>query len=86
MKVKNLTSANGDKGADQFEIIDGNKRVFQSYDSVICVVENGVITLDEYYWNHSRTTSKYRNIFLCETTKETKKKIEEGVYKLAKLN
>lgn len=86
MKVKNLTSVNGNKIANQFEIIDGNRRIFQSYDSVICIIENGIVTLDEYYWNYSVTTSKYRNIFLGESTKETKKKIEEGIYKLAKLN
>lgn len=86
MKVQNLTSTNGNKVANQFEIIDGNKRIFQSYNSVICVVENGIVTLDEYYWNYSVTTSKYRNIFLGESTKETKKKINAGIYKLANLN
>lgn len=86
MKVKNLTSVNGNKIANQFEITDGNRRIFQSYDSVICIIENGIVTLDECYWNYSVTTSKYRNIFLGESAKETKKKIEEGIYKLAKLN
>lgn len=86
MKVQNLTSANGNKIADQFEIIDNNKRIFQSYDSIICVIENGIVTLDEYYWNYSKTTGKYRNIFLRETKKETEKKIKQGIYKLANLN
>ena len=44
------------------------------------------ITLDDYYWNYSRTTSKYRNMFLNETTEETKRKIKDGTYKLANLN
>lgn len=86
MKVQNLTSANGNKIANQFEIRDDGKRIFQSYDSVVCVIENGVVTLDEYYWNYSKTTSKYRNIFLCETTKDTERKIKEGIYKLDNLN
>lgn len=86
MKVQNLTSANGNKIANQFEIIYNNKRVFQSYNSIICVIENGIVTLDEYYWNYSKTTGKYRNIFLRETRKKTEKKIKEGIYKLANLN
>lgn len=86
MKVFNLESPNGGKVANQFEIIDNGKRIFQSYQSIICVIENDVVTLDEYYWNYSRTTSKYRNIFLGENTKETERKIKQGVYKLADLN
>lgn len=86
MKVFNLESPNGNKVTNQFEIIHNGKRYFQSYKSIICVVENGVVTLDEYYWNYSRTTSKYRNIFLGETTKETESKIKAGIYKLADLN
>lgn len=86
MKVQNFTSANGNKVANQFEIRENGKRIFQSYNSVICVIENGVVTLDEYYWNFSKTTGKYRNIFLGETKKETERKIKEGIYKLANLN
>ena len=44
------------------------------------------VTLDEYYWNYSRTTSKYRNAFLGEDTLATSKKLMAGVYKLANLN
>ena len=86
MKVSNMTSSNGNKIANQFIIRDGNKETFQSYDSVIAVNDGGNITLDLNYWNYSTTTSKYRNIFLGESTKATKKKIEEGVYKLSDLN
>lgn len=86
MKVQNLTSANGNKVANQFEIRENGKRIFQSYNSVICVIENGVVTLDEYYWDYSKTTGKYRNIFLGENKKDTERKIKEGIYKLANLN
>lgn len=86
MKVYNLTSSRGNTVPNQFEIIDGNRRVFQSYNSVICVVENGKVTLDAYYWDYSVTTGKYRNIFLGETKKETEAKIKAGVYQLANLN
>ena len=42
--------------------------------------------LDSRCWNYSKTTSKYRNIFLGETTKETQSKIDRGEYKLTNLN
>ena len=84
--VKNLESTNGNKVANQFIIYTDNGRIFQSYDSVIVEIKNSEVTLDEYYWNYSKTTSKYRNIFLGETTKETEAKIKNGTYKLAKLN
>lgn len=86
MKVQNLTSANGNKVANQFEIRENGKRIFQSYNSIICVIENGVVTLDENYWDYSQTTGKYRNIFLGEKKKDTERKIKEGIYKLANLN
>ena len=35
MKVSNMTSSNGNKIANQFEIFDGNYIYFQSYDSII---------------------------------------------------
>ena len=90
MKIQNMTSSNGNKIANQFIIYDPNFTVFQSYDSVIVktTFEGGkrITYLDEYYWNYSKTTSKYRNLFLGETTKETQQKIDSGVYKLTNLN
>lgn len=71
---------------NQFVFNDGNKKVFQSYDSIIAVIENKKVYLDSKYWNYSKTTSKYRNMFLNETTKETKQKIESGEYILKDLN
>ena len=63
---------------------------FQSYDSTIVVIlSNGYtqeVILDNYYWNYSRTTSRYRNIFLNETSKQIESKIKQGIYKLVKLN
>ena len=44
------------------------------------------IVLDKTYWNYSVTTSKYRNQFLNESTKETQAKINSGEYKLVDLN
>jgi len=46
----------------------------------------GGVILDKKYWNYSKTTSKYRNKFLNETTKETQAKIDSGEYVLKDLN
>lgn len=86
MKIRNIRNNSGNAVKNQFIIEDGNKRAFQSYNSVICVIENGCITLDSYFWDFSQTTGKYRNIFLGEDKKETERKIKAGIYKLANLN
>ena len=44
------------------------------------------VFLDEYYWDYSRTTGKYRNQFLGEYIDETRSKIKSGEYKLKNLN
>ena len=84
--VENMTSNSGYSVANQFIIRDGDKEIFKSYNSIIAIKENGTVTLDSYFWNYSLTTSKYRNIFLGESTKETQAKIKSGEYKLANLN
>lgn len=66
---------------------DQGNTFFQSYASIIAKKErNGKITLDANKWDYSKTTGKYRNLFLGEDKKETQKKINEGVYTLADLN
>lgn len=84
--VEKMTSNSGYSVANQFIIRDGDKEIFKSYNSIIAIKENGTVTLDSYFWNYSLTTSKYRNIFLGESTKETQAKIKSGEYKLANLN
>ena len=93
IKAKNIISDRGNPITNQIIITEEKKNyikkeTFQSYASIIVIKEYMPfkITLDDYYWNYSRTTSKYRNMFLNETTQETKKKIKEGIYKLANLN
>ena len=54
--------------------------------SVIVKKESDKIFLDKQTWNYSVTTSRYRNIFLDESTKETQKKIDSGEYILTDLN
>jgi len=86
MKVCNMKSSQGNKVANQFIITDDAATYFQSYDSIIVKEENGQTYLDKYFWDYSRTTGKYRNLFLGETKAETQKKIDSGEYLLADLN
>jgi len=88
MKVKNMTSTRGNKIANQFIITDDNNDMtFQSYDSCIAKkIHNGLIYLDETYWDYSVTTGKYRNQFLGEGIADTRKKIASGEYILTDLN
>ncbi len=86
MKIKNLTSPRGNDVPNQFQIETPNAIYLQSYESIIAKIEQGITYLDETYWNYSRTTSKYRNLFLNESTKETQSKINNGVYILTDLN
>jgi hypothetical protein len=72
---------------NQFVInADNGDIFFQSYDSIIVKKSAGKVYLDSYYWNYSKTTSKHRNIFLNETTKQTIAKINSGEYILTNLN
>lgn len=86
-KIENLESKNGNTVPNQFRIIADEGCYFQSYNSIIVFIPiKGKTQLDSKYWDYSKTTSKYRNIFLNETTAETKQKIKEGTYTLTNLN
>lgn len=75
---------------NQFRIDTSKGSYFQSYNSIIVFrkfTKNGAkIYLDNYYWDYSSTTGRYRNQFLGEDKKETEKKIKSGEYKLVNLN
>ena len=99
MKVENITSSRGNKVANQFVIRDREKGqcgwttiCFQSYDSIIVRkrwkpgYKSWTIELDRNKWDYSKTTGKYRNLFLGETKSETQKKIDSGEYILTDLN
>ena len=87
MKVSNMYSAKGNKVPNQFIITDNNNdEYFQSYRSIIAKRSGGRIYLDEYFWDYSETTGRYRNDFLGEGIKETRAKIESGEYLLMVLN
>ncbi|CAB4204154.1 hypothetical protein UFOVP1384_31 [uncultured Caudovirales phage] len=90
MKISNFTNSKGNKVANQFIINDSEFTLFQSYDSVIIktTFEDGkrVVYLDSNYWDYSKTTGKYRNLFLGENKKATELKIKNNIYKLINLN
>ncbi len=92
IKVKQLRSATSGRDIpNQFIITTEDRKIFQSYDSIIAVKinmgnEEDYIMLDKTYWDYSRTTGKYRNQFLGEDIKTTRKKIKSGEYILADLN
>ncbi len=86
MRVENMTSTRGNKVANQFIINDEGAEYFQSYRSIIAKKSQGKIYLDEYYWDYSTTTGKYRNDFLGEGIADTRKKIQSGEYILTDLN
>lgn len=86
MKVENMTSVRGNKIANQFIINDKGEEYFQSYRSIIAKKSQGKIYLDEYFWDYSVTTGKYRNDFLGEKKIATQRKIDSGEYILTNLN
>lgn len=82
MLVKQFTKENGSPVAHHFVLKDSETGniFFQSYDSTIVKMEpSGKVTLGKN-WKCSVTTSKYRNQFLGESTKETQAKLDSGEY------
>ena len=87
-KVTQMTSPrSGNPVANQFEIRTPKGLFFQSYDSIIALVDkkNNII-LDEYYHDYSRTTSKYLSSFLGISTQDRKLMIKSKEIKLKDLN
>ena len=87
--VKNFKSSKSNNAiANQFIItIENGDQIFQSYNSIIAIKTYcGKVQIDRDYWNYSRTTSRYRSIFLNESSKETEKKIANGTYLATDLN
>lgn len=89
-KVENMQGHSGRGVVNQFIITTHEGQYFQSYNSVIAFVpfdQNEPTLLDREKWDYSTTTGKYRNLFLCDASKqETQNKIDAGVYKLVDLN
>ncbi len=85
-----MQTSRGNPAANQFIIFESDYTLFQSYKNIIVktTFEDGkrVVYLDEYFWDYSTTTSRYRNQFLGEGKAETQRKIDSGEYKLVDLN
>lgn len=78
MKVRKMQSNRGNDVPNQFVIETDNGRMFQSYSSNIAFIDkNGQVTLGRN-WDYSKTTGKYRNMFLGESKKETQEKLDSG--------
>lgn len=86
IKVTQLHTYAGYNAYGQYIIKAGDLEIFQSYDSIIAKKYKGQIYLDKIHWNYSNTTARYRNRYLGEDIKETRRKIINGTYKLANLN
>ena len=88
MNVQNMLSPRSSKPvANQFIMRDVNGETFQSYGTNIAkrYWHTGKVILDPA-WDYSSTTGKYRNIFLKENKRETRRKIDSGEYELVDLN
>jgi hypothetical protein len=88
MRIEAMETAGGNPAANQFKVFHDDGTVeFQSYGTTIAKIDvDGQVTLDSNYWDFSVTTGRYRNQFLGEGIKDTRKNIESGKYKLANLN
>lgn len=81
-----ITYANGDEAFYSYgrliALKESEPRYMDTFgDSPICRTY-----LNVNAWDYSRTTGKYRNIFLNETKRETEKKIKSGAYILKDLD
>ena len=67
---------------NQVIVNDNENYTFFSYNTpIVTKLSTGEVVLHTD-WNYSVTTSKYRNMFLGETIKETRAKLPEGTYTL----
>lgn len=86
MQITQLTNSDGKPAANQFLIKTKDKTIFQSYETIICEIKNGKITLDSKALNYSNTTSKHLYVFLGMKRKEIEKEIKSGKITLKDLN
>ena len=62
-KVKQLINDNGNPAANQFVIESDNRIYFQSYDSVVAMIKDGILYITDK-WDYSNTTRKHFYIFV----------------------
>lgn len=84
-RVEQMINNNDNPAANQFVIKGEGKMIFQSYDSIIAVVDynNKTIELGKD-WNYSRTTGKHRNIFFEDYARIRELATLDGVRKALK--
>lgn len=71
-------------GANQYVVIEGDKKVFQSYNTVIAIYDmfTQELLLNGSEWQYSKTTMKYFKDFVNYETKfiyESKKQFEKAI-------
>lgn len=86
-KVEEFKTATGNVVQNQYLIHTNEGIYFQSYNSTIAFMDtNRVVYLDAEKWNYSKTTGKYRSVFLNESIAETRAKISLGEHIITNLN
>lgn len=90
--VQNLINDNNNAAANQFVIRTKKATYFQSYDSVVCKIQNGKVIVSDY-WDYSNTTRKHLYIFLRDygysrycSAKDMREAIKNGWVTLKKVS
>ena len=86
LSVRNMTSRSGNLVPNQFIIYYHDKKVFQSYDTIIAYYDNNGLTLDTNATYYSRTTSKYLADFTGMYSAELRAGVKNGTIKAKELN
>ena len=96
VSVRPMESRGGNPTPNQCIMSDPDGETFVSYGTKIAYRSHNrygeegnkkhKIVLDEYYWDYSRTTGKYRNEFLGFGVEECRRRIKDGTIQLANLN
>ena len=93
-KPKRMIGRSGSPVRNHWLIDVGHGVALQSYNSIVAFrftrklgkFNKGDVLLDRGTWNCSRTTARYRKIFLREGIAKTTRKVHTGEYKLKSLN
>ena len=86
-RVTAMLNSNGNAVKNQLVIIeDDGSVVFQSYKTRIArIKKDGTVVLDPKH-DCSKTTTRYRNLFLKQTSAQVNARIKDGTYKIEDLN
>lgn len=86
VKVRNMQSKNGNDMPNQFVITTKDGEYFQSYQTIICFVDNDRnIFLDES-WDNTNTTNRFRCDYLGINKTQTLKRIASKDFTVMDLN